>query len=162
ELKSVSFIQKVRQPEKVNPPDRIGHELTEGEGPRLSVRYKFLPRNPSVRFDRVALDVSQLGGRHMRMLFRPPIKHKPTHKPQEPDRHGEHKRPLPSPSYCNKRHKRWRSDNPHIGAGIEQARCQGALLFWEPFGDRLDRRGEVSGFSQAQHEPSYAETHHRA
>src|SRR5262249_54020938 len=30
------------------------------------------------------------------------------------------------------------------------------------FGDRLDRRGEVSGFSQAQHEPSYAETHHRA
>src|SRR5215813_768587 len=49
---SVRLEEKVRKPEQIEPPDRIGHELTDGKCPGLRVWYQLQPGNfgPGLRW----------------------------------------------------------------------------------------------------------------
>src|SRR5215217_2842495 len=56
-VEAVLFVEKIREPKKVNPPYRISQKLTDRERPRLTVREEASPGNCRRRFLRVALDV---------------------------------------------------------------------------------------------------------
>src|SRR5690349_5738955 len=62
QIESVLFIQKVRQPKQIHPPDRIGQEFAYRKRPHLTMWKKSTPRDFHVRFRRIALNISQLSG----------------------------------------------------------------------------------------------------
>ena len=63
-------VQEIRDPEQIDPPDRIGDELARGKRQRLAVHHDGAPRHGSPGRLGVALDVRQLAGGDARMRGR--------------------------------------------------------------------------------------------
>src|SRR4029453_3146271 len=83
EAESARFLEIAGQPEHVQPPDRIGEEPANHDGPRLAVGEELepagLPLDPTARRRTAATrdDVVALGRGNPRMLLRHPIEHAP-------------------------------------------------------------------------------------
>ena len=59
------------------------------------------------------------------------------------------------------RHDERREDGAEVGAGVEEAGREGALVTWEPFGDGFDGCGEVAGLAEAEGETRDGEAEDR-
>jgi hypothetical protein len=60
-------MEEIRNPEQVEPPNRIRSELANGERPRLTIAEKRQPRNAHLRIWGIAANERQLGGPDPRM-----------------------------------------------------------------------------------------------
>src|SRR6185503_22572 len=158
QTQAMSFVKKVRKPEEVHPPDRIGHELSDGKGPRLSMWQKPRPRHFNFGIWWIALDVLEFRPRKTRMLLGTSVKSQPRDEPQKPERPGEEKCSAPTPPDRYDRNHERRDERADVRAGIEDSSCERALLFWKPFGAGLDRGGEIAGLTEAQEETRDAKT----
>ena len=70
EVDAVVAVEKIRNPEEVEPPDRVGQELAERERPGLPVLQQPDPRDVRRRVGRIAADVRQLGSADRRVVLR--------------------------------------------------------------------------------------------
>jgi hypothetical protein len=86
EIDAVVAVQEVRNPEQVQPPHGIGHELADRERPRLAVLQQHPPRHVHRRIGRIAADVRELGGADARVAVGPPAQRPPRQEPQETER----------------------------------------------------------------------------
>src|SRR5687767_8477610 len=81
EIEAMLLVEKIRKPEQVDPPDRIGKKFSDGEGPRLPVREQASPRNSRGRFRRVALDIPEFDLRQTLVFLGPFVYHQPESQP---------------------------------------------------------------------------------
>ena len=86
----------------------------------------------------------------------------PPEEPEETGEAGEDERPLPAPAQRNPRHHQRRHQRADVGAGIENAGRERALLLREPLGDGLDRGGKVARFAETEDEPRECKARRRA
>lgn len=63
---------------------------------------------------------------------------------------------------CDPGHDERRDQSADVGAGVENARGQRALLLREPLGDSLDRCGKVAGFTNTQSKTRQRKARRRA
>src|SRR6478672_5589376 len=89
-------MQKVGDPEQVEPPDRIGSKLPDCERPRLAISQQREPRNADGRIRRVAPDEGQLFRADAWMRCWRPIEGPPDCQPQQAERASGDKGPVPS------------------------------------------------------------------
>src|SRR5271168_2998924 len=94
---AVFTIQIFRQPEQEEPPDGIGQELADDEGPGLAERDQLQPWDLDLFLDGITLDISQFVSCDRRMLFRLAIVLPPQHRPNCAEYAGENEGPSPSP-----------------------------------------------------------------
>ena len=87
------------QPEKVEPPHRIGHELADDEGPDFPVTQQRSPRHLDGFFDgrKTRLYVLELGLAEPRLLFGGVEEPLPEVQPYQADDADEHEGALPAP-----------------------------------------------------------------
>src|SRR5579883_1380570 len=71
---AVSFVEEIRNPEQVKPPEWIGHELPESDRPHLPILQQRAPWNTKGRLSSIGFDVCQLRPRKAFMLARRPVK----------------------------------------------------------------------------------------
>src|SRR5688572_14752215 len=76
--------EEIWYPIEIEPPDRVGHVLSDGESGRLTVRYQLHPGNfRSWCIRRVAVNVRKFTFRYSRMYFGPGIHRDPKQQPDE-------------------------------------------------------------------------------
>src|SRR5450631_1114473 len=88
--------QKLRQPEKKEPPHGICEELPHYEHPRLAVAKQSRPWNLRYTFRRIALDVIQFGCRKLHIFLRPAVNPQPADNPDGTEYAGHQERVLPA------------------------------------------------------------------
>src|SRR5664279_743773 len=93
--------QKLRQPEKKEPPHGIGKELPQYEYPRLAMAKQFRPLNLRYRFRRIALDVIQFGCRKLYIFLRSAVNPQPANNPDRTEYAGHEERVLPCLLYTS-------------------------------------------------------------
>src|ERR1700719_2277206 len=93
----MSALQEVWHPKKIKPPDGVGHELADHEGPGLTVRDQMRPFDFRHRLLRVAADVCEFGFRQARMFLWLAIEQQPKQEPDKSQRACDHECPAPSP-----------------------------------------------------------------
>src|SRR5690606_12096739 len=83
-----------RQPEQEEPPDRIGDELADQEGPNLTIPEELRPRQTQdfLRRRLPCLDVLQLIARQSRVILRCEERSLPEDQPHESDRADRNER----------------------------------------------------------------------
>src|SRR5205814_118605 len=118
----------VRQPNQKKPPDRVGHEFGDDEGPGLAVLEQAAPGQ--LRFgDRRWLRGDRIvggwpgkngctPGRKPLGAFTRMIKWNPENQPKQSRGSGENECPLPTPSSSDGRHECRSNDGPDVRAGI--------------------------------------------
>ena len=162
EIQAVVPEEEIGHPEQIQPPNRIGHELADREGPGLTMPQQPCPGNPRDVLRRIAADVGELRLGQRGMVFGPAIERDPERQPHEADGAGENERPAPAVEQRDRRHHERRDDGADVGAGVEDASGQRALPPRKPLRGRLDRRREIARFAEAEPEAGHAEAHHRA
>ncbi len=107
---------------------------------------------PGVSAGSLSIWASSRGGEVL-LLARAAIDRPPDDQPDEDDGAGERGRPRASRTRWTRtgRDQR-RQDRADIGAGVEDADREGALLLRKPLGDRLHAGGEIARFAEAQGE----------
>src|SRR5258707_2289677 len=151
-------LEKIGNPEEVEPPDGIGEKFADDEGVGLTVREERGPFDFADRFGRIGADVVELGCGYARMFVRFAVEEEPEDEPDESERAGEKKGGAPAPERRHPWGEERSDDGADAGAGVEDAGGEGALLFGEPLGDGLDAGGEDARFAQAQWEAGGCET----
>ena len=69
EVEAVLLLQEIGQPEKIDPPDRIGQKFADRKCPRLAMRNSRFQGILVDWLDRIALDVCKFFCRKPRMFF---------------------------------------------------------------------------------------------
>ena len=154
QVDAVVAIQEVRNPEQVQPPDRIGQELAERERPRLPMlqqrastargpagpadRCGCAPARPATRAG--APPATQYESHHTTSQKKPsaPVAMNAQYQPQVMVMNG---------------HDQRRDQRADVRAGVEDAGGERALALREPLGHDLDRRREIAGLAQAERKP---------
>src|SRR5512147_984734 len=98
-------MKEIRNPEKIEPPNRIGDELPQCKCPCLAMRQESDPRDFRRWIYGITADIFQFIGRAVRVLFRLLINPHPQNKPDKTESTDREKRPPPSPADINKRHQ---------------------------------------------------------
>src|SRR5262249_42154170 len=101
EAESVFAMHVVGNPEKEEPPDRIGHEFSGGDGPRLAITEQREPRNFSGRWNGVGVNEGEFLRCAARMLFGFAENEQPEDEPKEADSAGEQKCIAPAEMFGN-------------------------------------------------------------
>src|SRR5271169_6449750 len=143
-------LQIVRDPEQVEPPNRIDHELSRRERPGLPVAKKDPPLDISRRRFWIALDVLTFAIRTPRMVLRFSVENQPQNEPRESQSPSEQKCPLPPKMYSDPRHDQRSNNCPNVRPGVKDPRCQRPLFLWKPFRNALDACREHSSFAESQ------------
>src|ERR1700716_1645079 len=82
------LLKIIGKPDKKEPPDRIGHESCDDDGPSLPVLEQAQPRDfsgtLSVRFIAVTLNVSEFVSAKALLFFRHLVKRNPKSQPDKP------------------------------------------------------------------------------
>jgi hypothetical protein len=153
EVQSEIAAEKIRHPEQIDPPDRIGKELAQGDRPSLPRPEQSGPGHHclQIRFLilRIAPDVGQFRSRDVRVFFRAVIERQPTQNPEESDRAGGDECHAPSEAVGNPRNNQRRYDRADIRSGIKQACRQRAFFLREPLGHGFHRCREAASLSQS-------------
>ena len=153
EVDAMLLVQEARNPEEVEPPHWVRHELSDGEGPGLTELQEAQPTDLTLRVGWVGLDVGQLGLSNRRMLAGRVVGDCPPDNPDEANSTRDDEGPFPAPGNSDPRHEEWGAESTDVGTGVKDAGRQGALLLGEPFGGGLDRGWEITGLSETEQEP---------
>ena len=121
QVDAVLLVQESRNPEEIEPPDRVGHELADGEGPGLSELQEAEPADLALLIGRVGLDVGELGLSDGRVLTRGVIGKRPPDDPDKADGTRDDESPFPTPGDSNPRHDERGTQCTDVGAGVEDA-----------------------------------------
>src|SRR5437016_2360362 len=142
-------LQIVRNPEKIEPPDRVNHEFSGGKRPGLFERQQLRPFDFPRRSSRIALNILKLAVRAVAMLFGPSVEQQPQNQPCEAESPCEQESPPPTQMHRNPRHDQRGNDRANVRARVENPRRQRPFFLWKPFRDALDTRGENTGFAES-------------
>src|SRR6185437_16426527 len=93
----VAGVEKLRQPEEIEPPYRVGEELADRERPRLAVAQEAEPLDRPRLLGLSARDVRQLGSAALGMLRGRPVDRQPGGEPEKAERTGHDERSAPPP-----------------------------------------------------------------
>src|SRR5262249_51839427 len=94
---SVILIEKLGQPEEIEPTDRIGQHFSEGEGPELAVAEQRQPGRLLLELLRLAVAHQfELLVRQALVLFRALVENQPENEPEQADRAGENESAAPA------------------------------------------------------------------
>src|SRR5262249_13752931 len=88
EADSISLVEKIRCPKKKEPPDWVGHELTDGKGPSLAKRQQLKPGYLCSLFGWIAANIIQLRLAEPGLFFRSSINREPCDQPKEANSAG--------------------------------------------------------------------------
>src|SRR5229473_1748246 len=91
-------LQIVRNPEQIEPPNRINHEFSGRKRPSLFVAKKSPPFDFSGWRCGIALDVLTFADRTIGMVFWFSVENQPQNEPRKTKCAGEQKCPLPAPA----------------------------------------------------------------
>jgi len=128
EVEPVVALEEVGHPEEIQPPDRVGEELADREGPGLPQGKHRRPGQRHDRLGRITVDVRQLRGGHARMLLGPPIAEHPPDHPDEAQQAGDQERPLPAVVDGDPGHDERGDQGTDVRAGVEDPGGERALL----------------------------------
>ena len=131
--------QILREPERVEIPDRIKKDLGKSETPHKT-RLEELPRTRNRNL--------YLAGNFRRTLIRRP----PERQPDKAQQSNHHKRILPAIPQQDEGDQRRRDDRPCRRPRIEDPRCHRALILREPLRHDANCRGPVACLTSAQQE----------
>src|SRR5258708_31648272 len=128
------FLKKSRQPEKIEPPDRIGEKLGDQKSPGLSESQEGGPAYFRRGLILPAPNICQLLRRTMRMLLRRSVDGHPQNQPEEAGGSRDQKRRSPAPVNRDPGDNQRRQNRTHVAARIEDSGSQRALFLGKPFG----------------------------
>ena len=157
EVDAVLLVEETRDPEEVEPPDRVGHELTNSKGPRLAELEQAEPTDLALLVGWIGFDMGELGRGDGRVFAGRVVGQGPPDDPGKADGTRDDEGPLPSPGDGDPRNQEGGAEGADVGARIEDAGREGALLLGEPFSGGLDRGREVARLAQAQDEAHQGE-----
>src|SRR6266480_1732930 len=146
ELHSVFRVKEFWQPVEIEPPDRIGHQLSDDKRPRLSKSEKTYPWHTCA------------DGRCVARHWRIPIERNPQQQPKQSERAGPDERPLPSPSQRDPWHDERCENRAHVRASVEDSSRQCPLSLREPLSYRLDRARENRRLANAKQRARHGES----
>ena len=129
----------VREPDQVEPPDRVREKLRHHVGPSLALPEQTQPRHLAGRGDFLVIK--------LRSLLE---ERNPEEDPNDTEHAGDDERRAPAVINRYQRDNRRRDEGTDISAGIEQGISEGALGTREPLGDSLDCRRKITPLTQAQ------------
>src|SRR5260370_39800532 len=105
DIEVTRLLKIIGQPDKKEPPDRIGQKSCHDDGPRLPVFEQAQPRDfwgaLCVRFIGVTLNVSKLVSAQALLLFRHLVKRNPKSQPDKPCKTCHDEGHLPAPDERN-------------------------------------------------------------
>src|SRR6266545_2191539 len=171
EAEAARFLEVARHPEDVQPPDGIGQEPADDDGPHLAIAEELEPAGMprltarAVRRGGFALSFEDGGALLLPqpgMLLREAIDEEPEHEPAKTEtaRDDEGGPPAPVGGQQGDEGRRQRASDR--GSGVEDAHAQGAFLRWKPLGDRLGRPRPVAGLAESENEAPEGEARHAA
>ena len=162
QVEAVVAVEEIGDPEEVQPPDGVGHELADREGPGLAVGEELAPGDGRDPLGRVVADVGHLRGGEPGVLLGRTVAPRPPGEPEEAREAGGDERPLPAPVERDPGNDQRGDERPHVRARVEDAGGEGALLLREPLRHRLDGGREVARFAEAEEEPHEGEARGRS
>ena len=162
EVETVVFVEVLRQPEEIEPPDGIGESLALGEGPEAAGADELAEEGEeSLAFfdgdDGFEVLLGE-GGAAAELVVG---EDEPDDEPEEAHRAGGQKGGSPVVVAEDDGDEPGDDDGADVRTGVEDAGGEGALLGGEPLGDGLDGGGEVAGFAEAEHEAGDVEADDR-
>src|SRR5207249_8643383 len=108
------LLKKIGQPDKKEPPDWIGHESCDDDGPRLWVFKQAEPMDfpgaLTVLFIAVTFNVSQFVSAKALLLLRLVVKWNPEKEPDKPGEPSHDERPVRAPGERNPGNDDWVDD----------------------------------------------------
>src|SRR4029077_18920258 len=116
---AVLALQESRNPEEIEPPDRIGEKLPDDKRPGLPERKQGKPFDFSRQDLRIAANVIELRLGDTRVLLRFAINQNPECKKNEPQRADTKNRAAPAPTRVDPRNKDRCQHGTYAGAGIK-------------------------------------------
>src|SRR6266404_8207336 len=143
-------LQETRNPEEIEPPDRIGEELPDGKRPGLPERKQGKPFDFSRQDLRIAANVIELRVGDTRVLLGFAINQNPEGKQNKSQCADTYKRPAPTPSCVDPRNYDRCQHGTYAGASIKYPGGQGAFFLRKPFSYRLNAGGKNCSFPEAQ------------
>ncbi len=158
QFQAVRFLQEIRDPKQIEPPDGIGHPFGHDECPSLAMRQQAQPGNILGSLWRIALDVLELRAGQAGMIFRLFVDGQPKRQPNESNAAGDDEGPLPTQVRDDPGNQERRGKRAHVRSGVKDSSGEGTLLFRKPFRYGLDAGGENSGFPKPQRRASHHET----
>src|SRR5579862_3694271 len=157
QIEAVVIVEKLRQVEEIEPPDRVGKTLAKEERPEASMAQQG-------RVDGTALGNGgkiDLGLRcaAAKLVVR---KDQPDAEPDQAHGASTDERSMPAEAQSNGRDEQGRYEGRCVRTGVEEAGSEGALFRWEPLCRGLDGRGEVAGLAEAEQRAADHEAHNAA
>ncbi len=146
-------VEKIRNPEEVQPPHRVGQELAERERPGLPIPQQSDPRDVLRRVWRITPNMRELCGPDRRMILGGAVQRNPEEQPDEAQRSRDDERPVPSPVQSDPGHDERGHEGADVGAGVEDACGERAFLLGEPLGGDFDRGRKVARLAEPEREP---------
>ena len=162
-------VQIGRGPEQEEPPDSVGHKLSDGERPGLLVLEAVLETDllPGSVVGRllvvkflVLLDVGQLFLAHVLGSLRLVVEEHPESHPDEAQGSDDDERDLPTEVLRENRDGERGEQRSDRSAGIEYGRGESPVFLREIFSRGLDGGRKVAGFSKGQDASGDKETIH--
>ena len=136
EVEVLLALEVVRQPDQVEPPDRVGEELGHHVGPGLTLAEQAEPGHLAIRSDLLVVE--------LRGFLE---ERDPEEDPYDAEQAGDDEGGAPAVVEGHQRDDRGSDEGADVRAGIEERVGEGPLGAREPLRDGLDGRGEITPFT---------------
>ena len=165
QVEAVVAVQEVGDPEEVQPPDGVGHELADREGPGLAVGEQLAPGDgrDRLRRDRCGCRPAP-PAREPRVLLGRPVEPQPPDAAQtKPVSAGGDERPLPAPVQRDPGHdQRASSSAPTLVPELKMPVARARSFFGNHSATVLIEAGKLPGLAEPEEEPHQREARGRA